>query len=577
MSRHLRHAALTTLAALALAAPAAADPGVSGVSAAPADTAAGAHSDFTVAFDLTGLGPAGTGGDDIKSLQIDLPPGLVGNPLATGATCTKEQLHADACPAETKVGTTTAVADAVVADTLDLGQQTILGDLYNMVTAGSEAARLGIVLRPDLGLPKVFLESPVVLRAADGGLTSTVDGIPNTSSSPAGDAALRIDRMTLTLSGVLAGKTAFMTNPTSCGPAGSTVTIGTYAGRTASGTASFTPTACDALPFAPQLSAVVGTSRAELRPGGRPALTVTVTQQPGEANTRSVSVALPPGLAADLGALGNACPLATFQAGGCPAAAVVGSGAAYSPLLAAPLTGPVTLVSDPAAALPQLRVALSGAFAVALIGDVSFGAAGRLVNTFDGIYDVPLSRFVLTVDAGKGSPLSVSSDLCVPGQAGLDGTFVAHSGVTATATAVAQTVGCDRIRATRLTARLTRLRGGRPALRLRARNPDRAVRRLSVRLPKGLRLTRRAAARTRVVLTGAGVAAKVRVRKGRLVVTVDHGGSPKLDVRLNRGALRASRALRRAGHGKQLRLRVGVGLAGGKTRAAKVKLAVARR
>lgn len=573
MSHHARLAALTVGACLAITGVASAAPAVSNVTAAPANPAAGANSDFTVAFDLTGLGPAGTGGDDIKSLQIDLPPGLVGNPLATGTTCAKAQLQADACPDGTKVGTTTVQADALAAGLIDLGEQTIPGDIYNEATAGSEAARLGIVLRPALGLPKVIQESPVVLRAADGGLTSTLDNIANTSTSPAGDIELRIDRMSLTLNGKLASGKGFMNNPTSCAPAQSVVTIGTYAKQTASGTATFTPTACDALPFAPQLSATVGTSRDELRPGAHPAMIVTVTQEAGEANAKSVAVTLPPGIGANLLALNSACPLATFQAGSCPAAAVVGSGAAYSPLLSAPLTGPVTLVSDPAATLPQLRVGLRGVFSVDLIGNVSFGAAGRLVNTFDGIYDVPLSRFVLTVDAGAGSPLGVDSDLCLPGAAALEGTFTAHSGKQATASAVAQTVGCDKVRASKLRARVSRLRTGRPALRLKVSNADRGVTALTVRLPKGLILTSRAKALTSVVLTGVGVSAKVAVRHGRLAVTIAHGGSGKVDVRLAKGALRVSKTLRRAKHPK-LKLAVDVRLAGRPVRHTTVRLPV---
>src|SRR3954452_25376594 len=105
----MRTSRLLSAALLALLLPvvssAQAAPAVGNTSAKPASTAAGANSDFTVAFDVTGLGDTGTG-DDLKSLRLDLPAGLLGNPTSTGATCPKAQLQNDACPASTKVGTT---------------------------------------------------------------------------------------------------------------------------------------------------------------------------------------------------------------------------------------------------------------------------------------------------------------------------------------------------------------------------------------------------------------------------------------------------------------------------------------
>src|SRR6478672_3057299 len=130
--RCLPLAGLTLLAALALAVPAVAAPAVTGATAKPADVKAGAHSDFTVDFKVDGLGAA-SGGDDLKSLRLDLPPGLVGNPLATGTVCAKADFTADKCPAGTKVGTTQTVASvsALLADV----PQTIDGDIYNIATS----------------------------------------------------------------------------------------------------------------------------------------------------------------------------------------------------------------------------------------------------------------------------------------------------------------------------------------------------------------------------------------------------------------------------------------------------------
>ncbi|MFL5844201.1 MAG: hypothetical protein ACJ762_05865 [Solirubrobacteraceae bacterium] len=551
--RCLGSALLSLLAFLSIAAGASAAPGVATPKAAPVDPKAGAHSDFTVSFDVTDLGAVGAGGDDLKSLRLDLPPGLVGNPTATGGVCTADQLAADACPATTKVGTTVTTA------TVLLVQQDIAGDIYNVTPGAGEAARLGIVLRPAGGLlGKVVLQSPVTVRDTDGGLRSVVNDIPATSNG----LDLRIDRMSLTLLGKLASGKSFMTNPTSCGVAPTTITIGTYAGATASATSSFTPTNCDALPFGPKISAVIGSTRDDVRSGAQPAVTVTVTQEDGEANAKSVAVQLPAGFGASLTALGNACPLATYQAGACPATSVMGTATATTPLLATPLTGPVTFVSDPSAGLPQLRVALRGAFAVNLTGVVTIGTSGGLVNTFDGIFDVPLSKFVLSLAAGPTSPVKVSRDLCLPGRNGLEGTFVAHSGKTATATTTATLPGCDQIRRTSLSARLKK-KG--PVLSLTATNLDRPVQSLAFRLPKGLHFTKRAAKRTHATLSGSGVKAKVRIVKGLMTVTLSGEGADKVELTLRKGALRRGKKVTR-------RLRVAVGLVGVAAKKATVKL-----
>src|SRR3954454_15104406 len=96
----IRRIALLALTLIAVAAaPAQADFTVTNVQAAPADTKAGGHSDFTLAFDLGGS-------ESIKDLDVNLPAGLLGNPNAP-TKCTIDQFNSDSCPPESKVGTQT--------------------------------------------------------------------------------------------------------------------------------------------------------------------------------------------------------------------------------------------------------------------------------------------------------------------------------------------------------------------------------------------------------------------------------------------------------------------------------------
>ena len=77
-------------------------------------------------------------------MTFHLPPGVVGDPFAT-PRCSEADYLADACPAATRVGSVDVDATALIA-LLPVPQQAT-GDLYNLVPAGSEPARLGAVIR----------------------------------------------------------------------------------------------------------------------------------------------------------------------------------------------------------------------------------------------------------------------------------------------------------------------------------------------------------------------------------------------------------------------------------------------
>ena len=231
-----------------------------GVTAAPADTQAGANSNFSLHFDVEE--PA----RDLKGFVIHLPPGEVGAVTAT-PLCTQAQFGAKACPATTQVGTTTTHATAFPTPITGLAVD-VPGKIYNLAPVGPEPARLGIRLTPALG-DEILLQSIVTVRTADGGLDSSTDGLPRTSAL--GD--IDINAVDITLFGQ-AGNPAkgFVSNPTSCAPATTTIDAVAYDGTQGSGSAAFTPTGCDKLAFAPALSATIAPGAK----GGRPTLTTVV-------------------------------------------------------------------------------------------------------------------------------------------------------------------------------------------------------------------------------------------------------------------------------------------------------------
>jgi hypothetical protein len=497
------------------------------VTAAPADTQAGANSNFTLHFALD------EPSRDLKSFVIHLPPGEVGAVTAT-PLCTQAQFAAKACPANTQVGTTVTHATAFPTPITGLAVD-VPGKLYNLAPAGPEPARLGIRLTPALG-DEILLQSIVTVRASDGGLDSSTDGLPRDSAL----GPIDINAVDITLFG-MAGSPAkgFVSNPTSCAPATTTIDATAYDGTHGSGAASFTPTGCDKLAFAPALSASIDPGAK----GGRPTLTTVVESPPGQANARTVQITLPAGLGAVVTTLNHACPEDVFAQGGCAANAQVGSAKAETPALAAPLEGPVVLVKPAASPLPELVIDLHGPISLRLPVSVGFGPGGRLQSTLDGLPDTALSRFTLTLAGGPDGLLANARDLCSGAVARVDAAFAGQNGATSTSSVIPQIAGCKpQVRAT-----LKGLRRHHPVLALRFTAPlGQRLTSVGVSLPRALRVDRKRARKATTVLAGGRKVAKPTLRLAGAAVTaaVPKDGARTVELRLNRGALRLARRLR---------------------------------
>jgi hypothetical protein len=448
-----------TISVLGLA-PSSAHAALSSVTATPSVTQAGAHADFS-------LDMAFAPGDDVRSIVLHLPKGFVGNPQAP-ALCTQSQFAADACPAPSQVGTTTVTATVTPNGLLPQVTQTqaVSGRVYNLQPRAGEPARLGVLLPSSAALGGLVTTDPVRLQSVvsvrtsgDYGLDSTLADLPRTIDTNVGTLASHIDRIQLQLTGhVPGGAQPFLTNPTTCVPATTTVDATSY-----------------------------------------------VSQGADEATSSKVVVTLPLGVGPDLSALNTTCPSADFDAGTCADATKVGSATAQTPLLADPLTGPVYLVARNGGGLPQLGIAFGGLLPVKLRASVTVGAGARLVSTLDGLPDVPLSSFTLVLDGGDRGLLRSDSDLCAAAPT-IDAAFTAQNGVEHTAGAVVDARNCattappvkprtsPKARKPAVSARLT----GR-GLTVRARVPAGAakLRGLRVTLPRGLRADAARRLRTR--------------------------------------------------------------------------------
>ncbi|MFL5871034.1 MAG: hypothetical protein ACJ75R_08120, partial [Solirubrobacterales bacterium] len=132
-----------------------------------------------------------------------------------------------------------------------------------------------------------------------------------------------------------------------------------------------------------------------------------------------------------------ACDQASFAASNCPSNTVVGLATAASPLLSTPLIGNVELVAS-GSAFPNLGLDLKGQLHLLLQGAT---AINPNTVTFNGLPDIPISRFQLTF-TNPPALLGTTRDLCVPPAPIFHADFTGYNGKAAAVDAPATVDGC---------------------------------------------------------------------------------------------------------------------------------------
>jgi hypothetical protein len=370
--------------------------------ATPSTTVAGGHPNFTTsaAFSYS------NGTDDLRSVNVDLPPGLLGNPRAV-PHCTLAQLNSDSCPAGSKVGTTSVTAKI---DLPLIPPVTSTGDVYVVDPVGSEPARIGMVVRPVGGLlGKFALSGPARVHVpGDFGLSVRFDDLPRTLPPLAGlvRVPVTIQGLSLTLNGLVNnGAAAFMTNPTSCVAATTRFQATSYESGAPSGRASaFTPTDCAGVPFRPTLAFALYTQRANTPAPLLASLTLPGQEIPRrQAHVRQSAVVLPSGMSINGQALVGLTPCTDAQLNvdsaapeTCPASSKVGVAVMVTPLLGT-VVGSVYFAQGTATA--PLRIFITAKVTqtqtAKFIGVNQLGANGSIVTTLSNLPQTPLDAFVL--------------------------------------------------------------------------------------------------------------------------------------------------------------------------------------
>jgi hypothetical protein len=375
----------------------------------------------------------------VKGIQLHTPPGLLGM-LSTVTLCHEPEADSGQCPSASRIGST-RVATGAGSHPFEIEGEVFLTGPY-----GGSPFGLSIVVHVVAGpfnLGVKVVRARIAVDPVDSTLTVTTDETgPHAVPQIVFGVPVRLKRITVDID-----RPGFMFNPTSCAAQQITANISGSQQAVASVSSLFAAGDCNGLAFKPGFA--VTTSGHTSKANGA-SLDAKVTYPPfkagSEANIAKVKVDLPKQLPSRLTTLQKACTAAQFEANpaGCPAASIVGTVKASTPLLPVELTGPVYFVSHGGEAFPSLIVVLQGdGVRVDLTGATFISKAGITSSTFKTVPDVPVSSFELYLPEGKYSALAANGNLCTSKLA-MPTEFVAQNGAVIHESTKIAVTGCPK-------------------------------------------------------------------------------------------------------------------------------------
>ena len=384
-----------------------------GFSAGTTDPLAGAFSPFVLKLSRP------DGSQHLAGLDITLPEGLTGR-LAGVPYCSDAQIAAAAarsnpeegkleiaspsCPAASEVGTATVGAGSGPNPTYVTGHAYLAGP-YKGAPLSMVIITPAVAGPFDLGVVVVRAALNINLETAQ--ITAVSDPLPTILHG----IPLDIRSVAVTL-----GRSGFTINPTDCEPTAVGAQVTTAAGQSAALSSRFQVGGCGALAFKPKLKLQL---KGQTKRSGHPALKAVITfaNTGQEANMSRIQVGLPHALFIDQSNLDKVCKQADLHAGTCPKNSIYGHVKAWTPLLEAPLQGPVYLGVGYGHQLPDLVTDLNGQIRILAHGRVDTTKHDGLRNTFEVVPDAPVSRIVLQLKGGKKYGLFENSEyLCAKAQ-----------------------------------------------------------------------------------------------------------------------------------------------------------------
>ncbi len=423
------------------------------------DTQAGSHPyELTATFNMNEF-PGN--GDRIRNINVNAPPGLVGDPTAT-PRCSRQAFDNQECSASTQIGIDSPGLSNPGVFPLDS-----VIPVYNIVPPKGIPAQFGFTI---IGI-HVFLDAGV-RTGGDNGITEHVDNlvekpesvVSNTITLWGTPAEVSHDdercapTATVTCESSLGASSnaepkPLLTLPTSCGaPSRWTIEANSWAepdnvakSEVLTHNDEGTPVGlagCEKLVhFEPHVAIAPDTSFSDTPAG----LGVEVRMPPdtdpeglATSGVKDTTVTLPEGVVINPGAATGlvACQPSEENIGGgeaereeeegpatCPAASKVGTDEVATPLLREKLTGSVYVLQQNPPNLQLLVTASGEGVNLKLIGNVHLNEqTGQLTTTFEETPDLPFTTFKLNFSGGAQAALATpvgcgvysSSDLFVP-------------------------------------------------------------------------------------------------------------------------------------------------------------------
>jgi uncharacterized repeat protein (TIGR01451 family) len=349
---------------------------------------AGAFSPFTLSFSRQ------DGEQRFSGASFTLPPGVLAK-LAGVPLCPEAAANVGSCPASSQVGTVTAAAGPGSSPLYVSGGEYLTGPyeggaygLVDEVPAVAGPFNLGtVVVRQSLHIDPHTAQVTVVSDP----FPTILDGTPLDIRSINADT----DRAGFTL------------NATNCSPLSVAGTLTSTENASAAVSSPYEAANCATLPFRPIVTAE---TEAKTTKADGAYLHFRLTAPAGQANIGKTKVDLPVQLPSRLTTLQKACLAATFEANpaSCPAASMIGTATAVTPLLAHPATGPGYLVSYGGAAFPDLVFVLQDeGVTIDLVGNTDI-KKHVTSESFETLPDVPVSSFDAVFPTGPTSILGAN-------------------------------------------------------------------------------------------------------------------------------------------------------------------------
>jgi hypothetical protein len=413
--------------------------GIESVSADVSTAVAGAHPDFTTNISLNHRVNESDGKPvadaRTEEIQVQLPPGLLGNPNAV-PKCKTGQLDAYGnCPVGSQVG-------VVSVNTTLVGEGTF--PLYNLDPPhpNSEVARFGFFI-----LAYTVYIDVKVRTASDYGVTASVHSSPGLTETVAAettiwgnpaDASHDEQRLTSLEAALCPSKTAckapngkresgldpattvFMTNPSACQKQSVGFAAKSYQlpGQVFTATAPLAATTgCTGLPFDPAFSAEPTNRTAGAPTGLDTTLHLPQVEDPdtkGTSTMKEARVSLPEGMQIAAGAADGLGACSEDQVGfhrevdaACPDASKLGTATITSPALAEPLRGAIYQRSPtPGHPFGLWLVTDDLGLHVKLPGEIAPDpSTGRLTAVFSDLPQVPVEEISFHIWGGPRAPL----------------------------------------------------------------------------------------------------------------------------------------------------------------------------